>query len=149
MSVAGSLDAIAVKAETMTGLKRCYSASGQGVSAAIRPIPRGIEDGPVGIVWIGSGRTEGGNSEHVIVDTVLDIWVQAASPGYAYKTLVAFCDLARTAFRADMNLGGEATRCIFTGWDEPETERVNDKDYLVLPIRLETTIVRLADDASA
>ena len=149
MSVVGSLDAIAVKAETMSGLKRCYSATGGGVSAAIRPIPRGIDDGPVGVVWIGSAGTEGGNSEHLVLDTRLDIWVQAENPGFAYKELVAFCDLARAAFRSDMNLGGEAARCEFQGWDEPETETVNDRTYLVLPIRLETLIVRLATDATA
>lgn len=149
MSVVGSLDAIAVKAETMSGLKRCYSATGGGVSSTIRPIPRGIDDGPVGVVWIGSGTTEGGNHEHVTVDVRLDIWVPADEPGYAYKTLTAFCDLARTAFRSDMDLGGQATRCQFTGWDEPYAEEVNGRQYMVLPIRLDTLITRYASDASA
>jgi hypothetical protein len=149
MSVVGSLDAIAVKAETMAGLKRCYSATGGGVSSAIRPIPRGVDDGPVGVVWIGSATTQGGNAEHLVIDARLDIWVQAADPGYAYKTLAAFCDLARTAFRSDMDLGGEAARCQFVGWDEPEAEEANGRTYLVLPLRLETLIVRLASDASA
>ena len=149
MSVVGSLDAIAVKAESMAGLKRCYSATGGGVSSTIRPIPRNVDDGPVGVVWLGSAEVEGGNAEHLIIDVVLDIWVRADDPGYAYRTLTAFCDLARTAFRSDMNLGGEATRCQFGGWSDPETETVNDRSYLVLPIHLPTLITRYASDASA
>jgi len=149
MTVVGSLDAIAVKAETMTGMKRAYSATGGGVSSAIRPIPRGIDDGPVGVVWIGSAEVEGGNSEFLTIHTVLDIWVPAVDSGYAYKTLTAFCDRVRTAFRSDMNLGGQCTRCQFTGWQEPENEEVNGRQFLVLPIQLEVLIVRQADDATA
>jgi hypothetical protein len=37
----------------MVGLKRCYSATGGGVSSTVRPIPRSVDDGPVGVVWIG------------------------------------------------------------------------------------------------
>lgn len=149
MSVVGALDAIAVKAETMAGLKRCYSATGGGISSAVRPIPRSIDDGPVGVVWIGNATTMGGNAEYLVIDMRLDIWVRATDPGYAYKTLVAYCDLARTAFRSDMDLGGEVARCQFAGWDEPETEESNGQAYLVLPLRLETLIVRLAADATA
>lgn len=149
MSVVGSLDAIAVKAETITGLKRCYSATGGGVSSTIRPIPRGIDDGPVGVVWIGPGDTEGGNAEALLVDVRLDIWVQADEAGYAYRTITAFCDLVRTAFRSDMDLGGEATRCQFAGWDEPYAEEVNGRQYLVIPFRLPTLITRFDSDATA
>jgi len=149
MSIVGSLDAIAVKAEGMAGLKRCYSATGGGVSATLRPIPRGIDDGPVGVVWIGSADGNSGNAEHLVFTPVLDIWVPAENAGYAYKTLAAFPDLARTAFRTDMNLGGECTRCEFRGWDDPESETVDGRSFLILPIRLEVLIHRYASDASA
>ena len=149
MSVVGSLDAIAVKAQTMTGLKRCYSATGSGISGEVRPIPQGIDDGPVGVVWIGSGSVEGGNAEFLTITTTLDIWVQAENAGWAYKTVAAYADLARTAFRADMDLGGQCTRCQFMGWSDPETETVNGRQFLVLPIRLDILITRLAADASA
>ena len=149
MSVVGSLDAIAVKAETMTGLKRCYSATGGGISSAIRPVPRSIDDGPVGIVWMGNATVEGGNFEHLIVDIVLDIWVPAADPGYAYQTIAVFCDLARTAFRTDMSLGGQCTRCQFAGWSELENENVGGREWLVLPIQLPTLITRYAADATS
>ena len=149
MSVLGSLDAIAVKATTMTGLKRCYSATGSGVSSSIRPIPQGIDDGPVGVVWIGPADANSGNHEVVLMYTRLDIWVQAENAGYAYKTIAAFPDIALTTFRADMDLGGQVTRCQVAGWDEPEIETVNTRQYLVLPIRLETLINREASDASA
>lgn len=149
MSILGSLDAIAVKAETVSGLKRCYSATGSGISSTIRPIPRGIDDGPVGVVWVGSGETTGGNIEHVVIDVTLDIWVRADDPGYAYKTIVGFIDPIRNAFRSDMNLGGEATRCQFAGWDEPQTETVGDRTFLILPVRLDLLVTRYASDATA
>jgi hypothetical protein len=125
----------------MANLKRCYSASGSGISSAIRPIPRSVDDGPVGVVWMGSGSTEGGNHEHVLCDVTLDIWVQADNPEYAYNLLVQFPDLARSTFRSDMTLSGEVTRCQFTGWDEPYVEYVGDRTFLVLGIRLSTLIV--------
>jgi len=149
MSVLGSLDAIAVKAEGMAGLKKCYSATGGGVSASLRPIPRGIDDGPVGVVWIGSAEGNSGNAEHLVFGPILDIWCPAEDAGHAYKTLAAFPDLARTAFRSDMNLGGQCTRCEFVGWDEPASEDVNGRTFLVLPIRLEVLIHRYASDATA
>lgn len=149
MSILGSLDAIAVKAATITGLKTCYSATGSGISSTIRPIPRAIDDTPVGVVWIGSGSMEGGNEEFIAVDVRLDLWVRADEPGYAYKTLAAFPDLAATVFRADMDLGGQAARCHMAGWDEPESETVNERQYLILPIRLGLLVVRQASDATA
>ena len=152
MTVVGSLNAIAVKAETITGLKRCYGPGGsEGVTGGgtVRPIPRGIDDGPVGIVWLGSSSQEGGNAEALLVEVNLDIWIQADNSGWAYQTLAAFCDLARTAFRSDMDLGGQADRCQMVGWDEPLTETVNNRQFLVLPIRLPTLITRFAADASA
>ena len=149
MSVNGSLDALAVRAETMAGLKRCYAATGGGISDTLRPIPRGIEDGPVGVVWMGSAEGNSGNAEHLIFRPVLDIWVQAENAGFAYKTLVAFPDLARTAMRGDLTLNGECTRCEFVGWDDPTTETINDRTYLVLPILFEVLITRYAAEAVA
>ena len=146
MSVVGSLDAIAVKAEAVTGIKRVYSV---GVSASVRPIPRGIDDGPVGTVWIGSGDMQGGNAEHVSMSPTLDIWVRADDAGYANKTLAQFIDPMRDAFRLDMDLGGECSRCHMTGWDEPETQEVNGNPYLILPIRLDVLVTRYASDATA
>jgi hypothetical protein len=149
MSVVGALDAIAVKAETMSGLKRCYSATGGGISASLRPIPGGIDDGPVGVIWIGSASVEGGNAEALLINMVLDIWVQADNAGYAYKTLAAFPDRARTAFRSDMDLTGQVTRCQFVGWDELQSEEANGRSYLVLPLRLDVLITRFVSDATA
>jgi hypothetical protein len=149
MSVLGALDSIAVKAKTMTGLKNCYSATGGGVSASLRPIPQGIDDGPVGIVWIGAAEQQGGNHEFLNMGVRLDIWVQAENAGYAYKTLAGFTDEARDKFRAGLTLGGQVARCHMTGWDEPEGEIVNQRQYLILPIRLDTLIVRAASDATA
>ena len=148
MSILGSLDAVAVKAGAITGIKRCYSATGGGVSSTLRPIPRSIDDTPVAVVWLGSGDMASANEEFLHVELRLDIWVRADDPGWAYKTLAAFPDLCLTAFRSDMDLGGQATRCQMTGWDEPEGETVNERQYLVLPIRLGLLIVRQATDAT-
>ena len=149
MSVLGSLDAIAVKTETMTGIKRCYSATGGGISAAIRPVPRSIDDGPVGIVWVGSGRTEGGNAEDLLVEVSLDIWVPAVDPGWAYQTIATFFDLLGAIFRTDMNLGGECTRCQWMGWNEIENENVGGREWLVLPVQLEVLVNRYGADATS
>lgn len=147
MSVVGSLDAIAYKAqENMSGLKRCYAV---GVTN-VRPIPRSIDDGPVGTVWVGSGEMNGGNAEHVVMSVTLDIWtLSGTNPGLANKALAQFIDRARTAFRADMNLGGEATRCEMVGWEQPEPVEEAGKQYLVLPIKLEVLITRYGADATA
>lgn len=149
MSVLGALDAIAVKAKTLTGLKECWTATGSGVSATLRPIPQRLDDWPVGVVWIGSGEMVGGNAEALVFTPTLDVWVSAKDAGYAYKTLAAYPDLAMSTFRQDLDLGGEATRCIVRGWSELETETVNNAAWLVLPIRLEVLIYRLAHDATA
>ena len=146
MSVVGSLDAIATKAKTMAGLKNAYSA---GIDSDVRPIPRGIDDTPVGIVRMGEGAMEGGNHEHVVFPVTLEVWASADNAAWANQTLTGFIDKARTAFRSDMNLGGDAQRCQMIGWSELETETVGDRAYLVLPIRLEVLITRYASDASA
>ncbi|HUW17594.1 MAG TPA: hypothetical protein VMW94_10995 [Actinomycetes bacterium] len=149
MSLIGSLEAIAVKGATVAGIKRVYGPSGAGISSEVRPIPSGIDDGPVGVVWIGPGSTSGGNAEDVVVDVSLDYWVQADSAGYAYKTIAALPDLVRAAFRYDMDLGGQADRCIFMGWDAPQAEEVNGRYYLVLPCRLDLRLSRYLSDATA
>lgn len=150
MSVLGTLDAIAVKAEAgLTGLKKCYSATGSGVSATIRPIPRGIDDGPVGVVWLGSAEMASGNAEFLVMDVTLDIWCPAEDAGWAYKTLAAYPDLARTTFRDDMDLSGQATRCQLVGWSDPASQEVNGRTFLILPLQLQVLIVRLAADATA
>ena len=145
MSVVGTLDAIAVKANGIAGLKQAYAV---GVSVA-RPIPRNIDDTPVATVWIGAGEMEGGNAEHVTFYPTLDIWCAAENAAWANKTLTQFIDLARTAFRTDMNMGGEATRCHMVGWGEPEVEDIGERTFLVLPIQLSVLITRYGADATS
>jgi hypothetical protein len=133
----------------MAGIKRTYSATGSGIGSNVRPIPSGIDDGPVAVVWMGSGTTEGGGHEHVVVDITLDIWVPGSNAAWAYKTIATFPDLARTAFRSDMDLSGQAVRCQFVGWDEPTTEEVNDRTYMILPVRLQLLMARYGSDAGS
>lgn len=150
MSYHGALDAIAVKARTMTGLKECWAATGSGVSSTLRPIPMRLDDGPVGMVEMGTADVVGGNGEALVANVTLSIWASAGqNAGYAYRTLAAYPDIALTTFRADLDLGGEVTRCIVRGWDELETETVNNAAWLVLPIRLEVLINRFAHDSTA
>jgi len=147
MSVVGSLDAIADKAQdNMATLKRAYAV---GVAADVNPIPRGIDDTPVGIVRIGAGQMESGNHEHVVFPVTLECWAAADNPAWANDVLMDCIDEARDAFRADMNLGGEAQRCQMVGWDELENQTVGDRTYLILPIRLEVLITRHGHDATA
>lgn len=146
MSIVGSLDAIATKIGAVAGIKRAYAV---GVASDVRPIPRSIDDTPVAIVWMGAGEGGSGNYEVVLMTPTVDIWVAADDAGYANKTLARFLDPVRASFRSDMTLGGECTRSQMTGWDDPTTETVGDRSFLVLPIRAEVLIERLGTDASA
>lgn len=146
MSIVGSLDAIATKIDAVTGIKRAYSV---GVASDVRPIPRGIDDTPVAVVWMGGGEGGTGNYEVVLMSPVVDIWAAADDAAWANRTLANFLDPVRNAMRSDMNLGGECTRCVMTGWDDPTTETVGGRAYLVLPIRLEVLIERFGSDATA
>jgi hypothetical protein len=149
MSILGSLDTIAVRAKTMAGLKECYAVTGAGISDDLRPMPRGIDDGPVGLVWLGSADMASSVAEHLVVDVTLDLWAQADDGGYAYKTLSAFPDLARGVFRQGMTLDGESTRCQLVGWDGIQTETAGDRAYLVLPLRLQVLLVRYGAASAA
>jgi hypothetical protein len=146
MSTVGSLDAIATKVGSIAGIKRCY---GVGASSDVRPIPQGIDDPPVAVVIFDGAEQASGHAEALVLSVTVDIWARATNAGYANKTLLTFIDLARTAFRADMDLGGECTRCSMVGADALQPEDVNGQQYLVLPIRLEVLIERFASDATA
>ena len=139
-SVLGALDAISVRAATLTGLKACYTATGSGLATAT--FPQGVDDGPVGYVWLGPGQMQAGNAETVIFTAMLDIWSRATDIGTAYKALAAFPDLAYVLFRTDTDLGGQVDRCLMTGWDEPQGREDNGgQPYLVLTIRLEVLLM--------
>lgn len=146
MSIVGSLDAIATKVDAVAGIKRAYAV---GVASDVRPIPSSIDDTPVAVVWMGSGEGGTGNYEVVLMTPTVDIWVAADNAAYANRTLASFLDPVRNAMRSDMNLGGECTRCVMAGWDEPTTETVGERTFLVLPIRLEVLIERFGSDATA
>lgn len=146
-SLTGALDAIAAKASAnMSTLKNAYA---YGTSDSVSPIPRGVDDTPIGIVRRGSGDMQGGNHEHVLVQVTLEVWVAADNAAWAYRKVNDCIDEARTAFRSDMNLGGDVQRCQMVGWDDDQSETIGDRTYLVLPIRLEALITRYAADATA
>jgi hypothetical protein len=147
MSLTGALDAIAAKAKTgMSNIKNAYAV---GTDDGVSPIPRGIEDTPVAMVRLGSGDMQGGNHEHVVFGVTLEVWAAADNAGWAHKTLTGCIDQARTTFRADMDLGGDVSRCQMLGWDGFDSQTIGERTYLILPIRLEVLITRYASDASA
>ena len=146
MSIVGSLDAIAVKVEAVSGIKRAYSV---GVATDARPIPRNIDTTPVATVYMGSGEGGSGNFETVLITPTVDVWASGDDAAYANKTLAQLIDPLRDAFRSDMNLGGECTRCQMVGWDAPAAQTVGDRTYMVLPVRLEVLIERFGSDATA
>ena len=137
MSTVGSLDAIAHKVQSVAGIRRCYSV---GVAGDVRPIPRGLDDTIVGTVWVGSGSMGSGGAEALVISPTVDLWARADDAGHANKALLVLIDPLRAAFRQDMDLGGECTRCSMVGWDEPDVEEVDGRSNLVLPIRLEVLI---------
>lgn len=147
MSLTGALDAIAAKAKaSMSSVKNAYAV---GTDAGVDPIPRGIDDTPVAMVRIGSGDMQGGNHEHVVFNVTLEVWAAADNAGWAHATLVGCIDQARDTFRADMDLGGDVSRCQMTGWDSFDSQTIGERTFLILPIRLEVLITRYASDASA
>ena len=146
MSIVGSLDAIAIKVEAVDGIKRAYSL---GLASGSRPIPRNIDSTPVATVYMGGAEGHSGNFEAVLMSPTVDVWMIADDAGIANKTLAQLLDPLRNAFRVDMNLGGECTRCEMVGWDEPSPQQVGDRTFLVLRVRLEVLIERFGSDATA
>lgn len=146
MSVVGSLDAIATKVDAVTGIKKAYSV---GVAADVSPIPRGVEDGPIAVVILRGATQASGNAEALLLDVAVEVWVQADNAGYANRTLLQFVDLMRTAFRTDMNLGGECTRASLAGVEGLDAQTVNERTWLILPFAVEVLIERYASDATA
>lgn len=146
MSTVGSLDAIATKVDAVTGIKKAYSV---GVASDVSPMPRGIDDGPVALVMLRGASQASGNAEALLLDVGVDVWVPADNAGWAHKTLVQFVDLFRTAFRTDMNLGGQCTRCSMLGFGDVTSEVLGERTWLIMPFDVEVLIERFAADASA
>lgn len=140
-SVWGSLDAISAKAKTMSGLRECYTATGSGVSAAGRPIPLAIDDGPVGVVWANpTNLIEAGNAETIVFGVSLDIWALASDMGAAFKLLAPFPDRVITTFRTGLSLGGQSDRCLLEGWGRPAGAEWSGKPCLYWPFTFEVSI---------
>lgn len=135
MSAEAILDALAVKVDAITGIKRAYG-SGAG-SSAVATLPPDIADGPVALVMYDGFTLEiRGSYERVAHRFVVRIYVNGSDVGYAYKTLMPFPSLFITAFRTDVDMGGTCQEAAITGGDAPVPEEVNGKPMLVLPIRV-------------
>lgn len=146
-SVYGSLDAISAKAKTVIGIKECYTATGSGVSDAGRPIPLSIDDGPVGVVWCNpTNLLEAGNAETIVFEVTLDIWVPASDIGAAFKLLAPFPDRIIAAYRNGISLGGQADRCLLSGWGRPAGAEWSGKPCLYWPFTFEISIFNFSGD---
>ena len=145
MALDAIMDAVAVRAATLTGLLACYSAAASSEGATM--IPRSVDDSPVGIVWFDGDTVEAGNYEVVVIQLELQIWVSAADDiGEAYKTIIPFRDRARVLFRTDTDSNATAVRVLWTGTGAVDVEEVHGKNFLTMPIQLEALEVYVSND---
>lgn len=140
MSITTLMDYVAARARTeVPGLLNCYSA-GAGDPAAAHFLPPDIDDGPVGIVMLGSSVAEAGNDETEVHSLYVRVWVPCPSSSevdWAMQQLVAFPERFKVAFRTDITQGATATRCLYRGYDEPDVDQGHGKQYLTIDVRLE------------
>lgn len=139
MSITTLMDYIAERARTeVTGLLNCYSA-GAGDPDDAHFIPPDIDDGPVGIVMLGSSEAEAGNDETEVHSVYIRVWVPCPPEAidWAMQQLTPFPERFKAAFRTDITQGGTATRCLYRGYDEPDVDQGWGKQYLTIDIRFE------------
>ena len=135
MSAEAILDAVAVKAATVTGIRKAYG-SGAG-SSAVATLPSDVADGPVALVlYDGSEMEIPGGYERIAHRFVVRVYVNGADTGYAYKTLLPFVSRFVAAWRTDSDLGATCQFSQLMGADQLDAEEVNGKPYLVLPVRV-------------
>lgn len=134
MSVEGIADALALRAETVAGIKKAYAV---GANPAVAKLPSQIADGPVCLVmWDGTTVNNGSSFEDLEHRYVLHIYVAATDEGFSYRTLVPFVSLFNAAMRTDRDLGGACTWASLEGADALEATEINGRPYNRLPIRI-------------
>ncbi len=145
MALDAIMDAVAVRAATLSGLRACYSAAASVEGATM--IPRSVDDSPIGIVWFDSDTVEAGNFEVIVIQLELQIWVSAVDDiGEAYKKIIPFRDRARVLFRTDLDANGTAVRVMRTGTGSVAESEVHGKQFLVMPIQLEALEIYASTD---
>jgi hypothetical protein len=145
VTLEASLDAIAVRLidnlaansdNGTPGLRAAFSVGSTAQGARI--MPRSIDDWPVAIVWPAGGDLTAGNGPEPMLHRIeVRIWFNASEAGAATQALVPFVDRCRVLFRTDLDANATATRCLMTGYGEPEVDDAHGKPFLVLPIYLE------------
>jgi hypothetical protein len=138
------MDAVAVRAAGLSGMKATFSAASSAEGATV--IPRSIDDWPVGIVWADGGEMVAGNYETFDHDLELLIWANASNVAYAYNALIPFVERCRVLFRTDVDANGTACRVLMTGYRAIEVDEAHGKPFLVLPIQLEALELYASND---
>ena len=145
MALDAIMDAVAVRAATLTGLRACYSAASSPEGATM--IPRSVDDSPIGIVWFDGDTVEAGNFEVAVIQLELQIWVSAVNDiGEAYRKIIPFRDRARVLFRTDLDANGTAVRVLWTGTGAVDVEEVHGKPFLTMPTQLEALEIYASTD---
>lgn len=135
MSIEAIVDAAAVKAATVTGIKAAYGSSAGDTS--VRPLPSGIADGPIAVVmWTGTEVIVPTTFEALEHELVVWVYVSGADEGYAYKTLLPFVARFIAAWRTDRDLGGTCVESWVSRVDAIEPAEMNSREYVRLPVRV-------------
>jgi hypothetical protein len=146
MSLEAIVDAAALKAGTVTGIKRAY---GTGNTAGGNVLPRDIADGPVAIVlWDTTDVIIPTTFEELEHHLLIHVYVPGVDQAYAYKTLVPFVSRFVTVWRLDRSLGGACVESFVDGADGIGAVTVNDKPFSRLSIRVTVRDVALGTTTS-
>ena len=149
MSLEAVLDATAIRAKTLSGLKDCYAITGSSQDdGTLTVVPQSLDSTPVAALFPKGGALTAGNTEKLLHRLELDIWERAADGGYAVQVLAPFVERCRVLFRTDLDVNGQATRCLMTGYGEWFPQSVNGQMYLVLPIYFEILETYFSSDYS-
>lgn len=135
MSTEAILDALAVRAGAVTGIKRAYGSGAADSSVAV--LPDAIVDGPVAVVtWEGSTLITQASIEDLEHRFLIRVYINDQGSGQAFKVLLPFVSRFVVALRSDRDLAGTCSFSGVEGADAPESVDLGGRSFLVLPIRV-------------
>jgi hypothetical protein len=149
MSVEGVTDGAARVAGTAPDIVKVYATASSG-QPDVFPI-----EADVGVLSLGKGiaivRHEGfvmvhsGKPEQIRHAIVIEIWVSAASPGAAEKSLLPLVTQIITAFRTKVGLYGQGAVAKVNTGGPPADVDANGKPYIVYPVVIMVTELTVND----
>ena len=140
------LDALAVKLAAdlkaddavtgLAGLKACYAPDVTAEGATLYPPT--IEDSPVGYVFGAGGTIQAGNWESRVHRIRFECWYSAPSDHqWALRAGTPMLERLIVAMRTGYGSALNAQRVSLVGWDEPDTEADNTRQFIVFRYELE------------